>query len=119
MKRQRDEENAIVRGGESEGRIAAMATAVPQKKNKSAVEISKVDGKEETDSSSMKKENVKWWEECWPWMNGMADEQMWWGYVWSPFWDFDFVDKAYDNPHQLGDIVWDDDIWNLKRTILK
>ncbi|OMO81297.1 hypothetical protein CCACVL1_12488 [Corchorus capsularis] len=59
----------------------------------------------------MKLEHLLGWEE-WPWMRGVADEQMSWGSLWSPFWDVDFVDKAY--AAFFNDVAWDDDIWNLK-----
>lgn len=58
-----------------------------------------------------KLENLLGWEE-WPWLSGVPDEQMSWGSVWSPFWDVDYVDKAYNV--LFSDVAWDDDIWNLK-----
>lgn len=56
-------------------------------------------------------ETIKGWEE-WPWMNGVVDEQMCWGSFWLPNWDVEFVGKAYNVLY--GDVVWDDDIWDLK-----
>ncbi|XVF45329.1 hypothetical protein PTKIN_Ptkin02bG0197100 [Pterospermum kingtungense] len=84
----------VVLGGKNEGR----------KKSKRAAEAKEMDG--------MKKlENLLGWEE-WPWLTGVADEQMSWSSVWSPFWDVDYVDKTYNI--LFSDVAWDDDIWNLK-----
>ncbi|XP_054808180.1 uncharacterized protein LOC129310384 [Prosopis cineraria] len=56
------------------------------------------------------------WEETWPWIGDFVDEQMSWGSVWFPFWDMDFSGKAFV-ADLYGDVVWDDDIWNLKGEI--
>ncbi|WOH15490.1 hypothetical protein DCAR_0935031 [Daucus carota subsp. sativus] len=44
------------------------------------------------------------------WMVG--DEQMSWGTSWWPCWDIEFMGEAYDDLY--SDVVWDDDIWDLK-----
>ncbi|XP_010521009.1 PREDICTED: uncharacterized protein LOC104800008 [Tarenaya hassleriana] len=41
-----------------------------------------------------------------------VDEQMSWGAVWLPFWDVEFVGRNYGV--LFDDVVWDDDIWNLR-----
>ncbi|XVE84846.1 hypothetical protein DITRI_Ditri17bG0045400 [Diplodiscus trichospermus] len=83
-----------------------------KKKSKRAVEAKEADGmKNGEEVVVFTLENLLEWEE-WPWLSGVADEQMSWGLVWSPFWDVDFVDKAYGV--LFNDVAWDDDIWNLK-----
>ncbi|GKV46556.1 hypothetical protein SLEP1_g53529 [Rubroshorea leprosula] len=104
MKRQRNREiGGAVQGPKAEG--------VSNKKSKKAMESKEEDGKEEA-AAAVTVENVVRWEEWWPWLSGVADEQMSWGCVWSPFWDVNFVDCAYND--LFSDVVWDDDIWNLK-----
>ncbi|XVE75193.1 hypothetical protein DITRI_Ditri12bG0076100 [Diplodiscus trichospermus] len=92
----------MLRAGQSEFR----------KKSKRAVEAKEIDGnKNGGDLAVFTLENLLGWEE-WRWLIGGADEQMSWASVWSPFWDVDFVDKAYST--LFSDVAWDDDIWNLK-----
>ncbi|XP_010551267.1 PREDICTED: uncharacterized protein LOC104821934 [Tarenaya hassleriana] len=43
---------------------------------------------------------------------GDVDEQMSWGTVWMPFWDVEFVGRNYGV--LFNDVLWDDDIWNLR-----
>ncbi|XP_061339435.1 uncharacterized protein LOC133286105 [Gastrolobium bilobum] len=57
---------------------------------------------------------------CWdeympPWLGGVVDEQMSWGSTWYPGWDMDFMGEAFSSLY--SDVVWDDDIWNLKKEI--
>jgi len=60
---------------------------------------------------------VNWnWEEYMPWLGGVVDEQMSWGSTWFPGWDMDFIGEAFNNA-LYNDVVWDDDIWNLKNQI--
>ncbi|XWS22501.1 hypothetical protein CRYUN_Cryun29cG0041200 [Craigia yunnanensis] len=83
-----------------------------KKKSKRTVEAKEVDGKKNGGEVAVfTLETLFGWEE-WPWLRGAADEQMSWGSIWSPFWDVDFVDKAYGA--LFSDVAWDDDIWNLK-----
>ncbi|KAK4260848.1 hypothetical protein QN277_003912 [Acacia crassicarpa] len=56
-----------------------------------------------------------WDDENWAWIGHFVDEQMSWGSVWFPFWDIDFSGDAFGAFY--GDVVWDDDIWNLKEEI--
>ena len=91
----------ILQAGKNEGR----------KKSKRAAEAKEIDGKKNGELEVFTLENSLGWEE-WPWLRGAVDEQMSWGSVWSPFWDVDFVDKAYSA--LFSDVAWDDDIWNLK-----
>ncbi|GLU04742.1 hypothetical protein SLE2022_218740 [Rubroshorea leprosula] len=100
--KRKGEMDDAAQGGKAEG--------VSKRKSKKAVESKEEDGKEE--AASMTMENVVGWEEWWPWLSGVADEQMSWGCVWSPLWDMDFVDTVYDD--LFSDVVWDDDIWNLR-----
>lgn len=56
------------------------------------------------------------WEECrnnWPWLGGGLDEQMSWSSLWLPVWDMDLMGDAFG----YNDVVWDDDIWNLRTQI--
>ncbi|KAF3646570.1 putative CLAVATA3/ESR (CLE)-related protein 27-like isoform X1 [Capsicum annuum] len=47
------------------------------------------------------------------WSNvNVLDEQMSWGTCWSPNWDMEFLGEAYINLY--NDVLWDDDIWDLK-----
>ncbi|XP_058737830.1 uncharacterized protein LOC131609994 [Vicia villosa] len=66
--------------------------------------------------------NVMSWnnrEEYMPsWLGGgsIVDEQMSWGSTWFPGWDMDFMmSEAFNSLY--SDVVWDDDIWNLKNEI--
>lgn len=66
--------------------------------------------------------NVMSWnnrEEYMPsWLRGssIVDEQMSWGSTWFPGWDMDFMmGEAFNSLY--SDVVWDDDIWNLKNEI--
>lgn len=54
------------------------------------------------------------WEEWCSSSNGwmVGDEQMSWGTFWCPCWDIEFMGEAYDDLY--NDVVWDDDIWDLK-----
>ncbi|CAH2066176.1 unnamed protein product [Thlaspi arvense] len=45
------------------------------------------------------------------WGGGVAEE-MTWSTVWLPFWDVEFVGRNYSL--LFSDVVWDEDIWNLK-----
>lgn len=45
------------------------------------------------------------------WGGGMVEE-MTWSAVWLPFWDVEFVGRNYGV--LFSDVVWGDDIWNLK-----
>ncbi|KAM7276728.1 hypothetical protein ACFE04_018594 [Oxalis oulophora] len=53
------------------------------------------------------------WEKELPWLKGDVDEQMWWGSVWLPTWDVEYMSEASSNA-LFSDDVGDDDIWNLK-----
>ena len=56
------------------------------------------------------------WEDDWRWLLGsVVDEQMSWASVWSPVWDMDLMGDAFSSLY--NDVVWDDDIWNLKKEI--
>ena len=55
------------------------------------------------------------WEEYMPWLGSVVDEQMSWGSTWFPGWDMDFMGEAFSALY--SDVVWDDDIWNLKKEI--
>ncbi|KAF7827815.1 uncharacterized protein G2W53_018979 [Senna tora] len=58
------------------------------------------------------------WEELyssWAWQSNVVDEQMSWGSVWLPVWDLDIVGEAFDALY--SDVVWDDDIWDLRNQI--
>ncbi|CAN8243927.1 unnamed protein product [Cochlearia groenlandica] len=46
------------------------------------------------------------------WCGGHVVEEMTWSTVWLPFWDVEFVGRNYNV--LFSDVVWDDDIWNLK-----
>ncbi|KAL1223292.1 hypothetical protein V5N11_010868 [Cardamine amara subsp. amara] len=46
------------------------------------------------------------------WWGGGVEEEMTWSTVWLPFWDVEFVGRNYSV--LFSDVVWDDDIWNLK-----
>ncbi|KAK1374590.1 hypothetical protein POM88_030783 [Heracleum sosnowskyi] len=50
------------------------------------------------------------WSWSWSWMVG--DEQMCWDACWCPFWDVELMGKVYEDMY--NDVVWDDDIWDLK-----
>ncbi|XP_057425306.1 uncharacterized protein LOC130718696 [Lotus japonicus] len=50
------------------------------------------------------------WEENMPLFGGVVDETMPWGYTGFPGWDMDLTEN-------YSDVVWDDDIWNLKNQI--
>lgn len=104
----------------SEGPVATMG----KKKVKREVEKKKEEEKREsreswsgqTDTGS----GLTHWEEYyyngnWPWTCGFVDEQMSWGSVWLPIWDMDFMGEAFDALY--SDVVWDDDIWNLRNQI--
>ncbi|KAI4357816.1 hypothetical protein L6164_001740 [Bauhinia variegata] len=57
-------------------------------------------------------------EENWPgaWLQSeLVDEQMSWGSLWCPVWDLDFNAEAFGTLY--SDVLWDDDIWNLKKEI--
>ncbi|KAK7279114.1 hypothetical protein RJT34_24158 [Clitoria ternatea] len=56
------------------------------------------------------------WEEHMPWVGGLVDEQMSWAFAWFPWWDMDFMSEA-DFSTLFSDIVWEDDIWDLKNKI--
>ncbi|ESQ28419.1 hypothetical protein EUTSA_v10019384mg [Eutrema salsugineum] len=45
------------------------------------------------------------------WGGGVVEE-MTWSTVWLPFWDVEFVGRNYNL--LFSDVLWDDDIWNLK-----
>lgn len=76
------------------------------KKSKPAVE------KEEGNFGAVGVENFFLGLEELPWLIGGLDEVMSWGSVWLPFWDVEFISQNYDA--LFSDVVWDDDIWNLK-----
>uniref|UniRef100_A0A1J3DRM5 Uncharacterized protein n=3 Tax=Noccaea caerulescens TaxID=107243 RepID=A0A1J3DRM5_NOCCA len=52
-------------------------------------------------------------EKCW--CDGV-EEEMTWSTEWLPFWDVEFVGRNYGV--LFSDVVWDDDIWNLKNNSL-
>ncbi|CAL5419172.1 unnamed protein product [Camellia sinensis] len=47
-----------------------------------------------------------------PQLWSVADEQMSWGSFWCPSWDMECLGEAYNALY--SDVVWDDDIWDLK-----
>lgn len=80
-----------------------------RKKGKRAVE--KVEEEAKKGPAELARDN---WVACeeWPWLKGVVDEQMSWGYYCLPNWCVDFMAEAYNA--LFSDVVWDDDIWNLK-----
>ncbi|KAF5468566.1 hypothetical protein F2P56_012709 [Juglans regia] len=122
MKRQRN----VVEGSNRKGATTRLMGAKPttmsmsKKKAKREVEIKEEDVGEQrrkgSDDSASRfvaaaPENVMGWEEYCPWLGGAVDEQMSWGSFWLPFWDVEFICEAYTT--FFGDVVWDDDIWNV------
>ncbi|XP_054801030.1 uncharacterized protein LOC129305118 [Prosopis cineraria] len=97
---------------------AEMASMVKKKKAKSTeADDQKMRNEEEEKEGKQKvEENVLGWpswdddHDYWPWIGDFVDEQMSWGSVWIPF-----LDEAFGALY--GDVVWDDDIWNLKKEI--
>lgn len=55
------------------------------------------------------------WEENWVWPCSWLDDPMSFGSIWLPFWDMDFMGDPFTALY--NDVVWDDDIWNLKNQI--
>ncbi|KAM7271341.1 hypothetical protein ACFE04_030555 [Oxalis oulophora] len=53
------------------------------------------------------------WEEELPWLRGGVDEQMWWGSIWLPFWDVEFMSEDCSNALFSNDFE-DYDLWDLK-----
>ncbi|KAJ0095259.1 hypothetical protein Patl1_14966 [Pistacia atlantica] len=83
-----------------------------RKKSKRAVEKVEEEAKNGTvELAPMMADN---WLACeeWPWLKGVVDEQMSWGYYCLPNWGVEFMAEAYNA--LFSDVVWDDDIWNLK-----
>lgn len=126
MKRQR----VVSVSGFEAAEMAATATA--KKKKQSNQKVNGLVNVEEEQKKMMKKMEVAmgceennnnvsglgndWDENYWAnWIGDFVDEQMSWGSVWFPFWDMDFSGDAFGALY--GDVVLDDDIWNLKEEI--
>jgi hypothetical protein len=91
--------------------VVAMGKKKGKKEGEQKVE--KEERKESSEGTTTIREGMNWnWEEYMPWLGGVVDEQMSWGSTWFPGWDMDFIGEAFNN-----DVVWDDDIWNLKNQI--
>lgn len=107
------------RPAKAEGKTTAIITTAgmstkAKKKGKSTA-VQKVEEERENtggESTQMVMENLQCWDDQWPWYRGIVDEQMSWGSIWLPFWDVDYMGEAYRE--MFSDVVWDDDIWNLK-----
>ena len=124
MKRQRSVNNVanISNPPKFEGKSVETAARVTVGKKKA--KISDADHKKEeensvdmglagpTDNYSVMGWN--WEEFSWP-SPWLGDEQMCWGSVWLPVWDMDFIGDAFS--FLYNDVVWDDDIWNLRKEI--
>lgn len=85
-------------------------------------EIKEMNEETSTIKEGVNSNNVMSWnnrEEYMPsWLggSGIVDEQMSWGSTWFPGWDMDFMmSEAFNSLY--SDVVWDDDIWNLKNEI--
>nr|DAD35354.1 TPA_asm: hypothetical protein HUJ06_005994 [Nelumbo nucifera] len=52
-------------------------------------------------------EGAMGWDEDLPWFSSLVEEQALWGWLWFPEWETEFY--AVQN-----ELVWDDDIWQLK-----
>lgn len=121
MKRQR---GASVNGVNNPKNLPNVEDVVAMGKKKGKQEgeqkMEKEERKENRDISegtTTIREGVNWnWEEYMPWLGGVVDEQMSWGSTWFPGWDMDFMGEAFNNA-LYNDVVWDDDIWNLKNQI--
>ena len=115
MKRQRTAEAKAAKA--DQGKTTA---AMPKKKGKksavSKVEEEKgtVDGGDELSPAAAEavENNSACFEEYWPWLRGVVDEQMSWGLVWLPIWGVEYLVESYGE--LFSDVAWDDDIWNLK-----
>ncbi|CAK7326578.1 unnamed protein product [Dovyalis caffra] len=91
------------------------STVAKKKGKRTAVEKVEEERKNITggESSEAVMENLQSWVDQWPWFRGSTvDEQMSWGSIWLPFWDLDYMGDACTE--MFSDVVWDDDIWNLK-----
>ncbi|KAJ6718765.1 hypothetical protein OIU79_006602 [Salix purpurea] len=119
MKRQRNADHgSSARPATAEGKTAAITTAGMGTKAKEKGKITAAEkvGEErkstDGESSQVVMENSQCWEDQWPWFRGAVDEQMSWGSVWLPFCDVDYMGEACQE--MFSDVVWEDDIWNLK-----
>nr|DAD31785.1 TPA_asm: hypothetical protein HUJ06_010636 [Nelumbo nucifera] len=57
-------------------------------------------------------EGVMGWDEEWPWFSSLVEEQTLWGWFWFPDWDTGcMADGSYVAENE---VLWDDDIWQLK-----
>nr|DAD34702.1 TPA_asm: hypothetical protein HUJ06_005342 [Nelumbo nucifera] len=57
-------------------------------------------------------EGVMGWDEEWPWFSNLVEEQTLWGWFWFPSWDTEcMADGSYVTDNE---VLWDDDIWQLK-----
>lgn len=113
---------------------AAEVAAMAKKKAKSKADQYMTREKEENEEVMKKKEEkneevkknkeekqdegnvINWssWNEddvVWPCICDFSDELMSWGSIWIPFLDEAAFTALY------GDVVWDDDIWGLKKEI--
>lgn len=89
------------------------STAAKRAKTKGKDEVMVVE--ERRDIKAVAQEILMDWEEwscCSSSMWMVGDEQMSWGTCWCPFWDMELMGEAYNDLY--SDVVWDEDIWDLK-----
>jgi hypothetical protein len=131
MKRQRGASVNAINTPKNPPNVEDVVTAMGKKKGKKEGEQKmkeEVERKESIDVSELSQEATTTiregvnsnvmncnWEEYMPWLGGVVDEQMSWGSTWFPGWDMDFMGEAFNALY--SDVVWDDDIWNLKNEI--
>lgn len=95
----------------AEGTAAASTVTIAKKKGKRPIEKVENERKNSDESSPVMVENLLGWEDQWPWLMGIVDEQMSWGSIWLPIWDVKYMGEACSE--MFSDVVWDDDVWNL------
>lgn len=92
------------------------ATSKARKKNKKVVDKVEEEAENGVESApavaaAVVEESLGW--EEWPLLTReVVDEEMSWGYFSLPIWGVEFMAEAYGS--LFSDVVWDDDIWNLK-----
>ncbi|KAB1221064.1 hypothetical protein CJ030_MR3G018951 [Morella rubra] len=117
MKRQRKVEGSTMKERKFEGATMSMTKKKAKREvGKGKEEVGEVEEgrREDRDQTGLLvAESVIGWEEHYcPWLGGAVDEQMSWGSFWLPVWDIEFISEAYST--FFGDVVWDDDIWNMR-----
>lgn len=107
----------VSKSKDGENHVEVLKSCGVRKRKKKVNKVEEeIERRDESRESSMAVALALAWEEEEAWLcrssGVVVDEQMSWGLLWFPCWDMEFMGDAYNQLY--SDVVWEDDIWNLK-----